>query len=140
VKQVDVRGSYVGAKLPHSITAQFHTSSNKLPNEFIGGDSTSPVADLSDPDFTIPIDPPVTLRGGRNYWLRVYAVEASPYENQWFWTDRTIQSGFPAVWAPGPGFGANCTGFSPRAGSCGLDPAAPDQAFKLEGKVVSVTP
>jgi hypothetical protein len=142
IRQVDVEGSFAGAALPHGAVASFYTSSKKRPSEAIAGDSIASAGSLSDPAFSIPIDPAITLRGGRTYWLLVYANEAAPYtDNQWFWTDRTVQSGNPAVWSAGAGFGSDCTStFAPRASVCGIDPTAPDQVFKLEGKAVLTAP
>jgi hypothetical protein len=53
---------------------------------------------------------------------------------QWGWADRSVQSNSAAAWEnPGGGFGTACTSWGARATTCNIDPANPDQVFRIDG-------
>jgi hypothetical protein len=50
---------------------------------------------------------------------------------EWGWTDRTVTNLNPAVWRNPSGFFGACTNWSRRGATCGLDPSAPDQVYRI---------
>jgi hypothetical protein len=56
---------------------------------------------------------------------------------KWGWTDRTVTDLDPAVWRNPSGFFGACTSWSRRAATCGLDPSAPDQVYRIYANVLS---
>ena len=50
---------------------------------------------------------------------------------EWGWTDRTVTDLNPAVWRNPSGFFGACTNWSRRGATCGLDPSAPDQVYRI---------
>lgn len=140
VKNVRVDGIYSsgGGPVP-SVNVAFYRNNSGLPGRQIySATGLIPSAGLVSGDFVIPLSTPAELKAGRTFWVSVQANFFSADE-VWNWTDRSVQSGNPAAWKnPGNGSGTGCTSFAPRATTCGSDPTAPDQVFKLIGRAVPV--
>ena len=139
VKQVNVDGAYEGTGFPTAVNVSF-AKGKQRPEVAVSG-ANIVLADFSSPDFVIPLDPAVRLRAGKRYWVMVTAIETFA-AGRWLWTARTVTSGFPSMWInPFGGFGIpQCTSLAERAATCGLQEPAPDQVFKLRGKVIPVAP
>ena len=65
------------------------------------------------------------------YWVEIQANMTAMCCGEWGWTDRTLTSGNAAVWRNPSGFFGACTSWSRRAATCGLDPSAPDQVYRI---------
>ena len=82
------------------------------------------------PEFGRPILYPGT------YWLEIQANMTVICCGEWGWTNRTVTSVNAAVWQnPSGSFGA-CQSWSRRGATCGLDPSAPDQVYRLTGNLL----
>jgi hypothetical protein len=55
---------------------------------------------------------------------------------EWGWTDRTVTNLNAGVWRNPSGFFGACTSWSRRAATCGLDPSAPDQVYRIYANVL----
>src|ERR1043166_1772169 len=91
------------------------------------------------PDFTINWSP-FGLPNG-TYWISVQAVQDFNPNGQWFWHNRTVQSGNAgAAWQnPGDGYGTGCVTWN-RKNACMPDQVWPDQVFSILGFVEGPTP
>ena len=88
--------------------------------------------------FVVPIEP-VTLPAGA-YWLSVQANQDYLEDQQWYWTNRTVPSNYPAAWRnPLDGFGTGCVAWGYRF-ECSGDDTEPDQVFRLSGSLTLYTP
>jgi hypothetical protein len=67
------------------------------------------------------------------YWIEIQPNMTFATQGEWGWTDRTVQSNSAAAWQnPGGGFGV-CMTWGQRGATCGMDPGAPDQVFRING-------
>lgn len=132
VDEVDIGGGYFGFPGP---VAGFHVfiyqDSAGLP-----GTQVYSALDQSytgtDPDFVITLATPASLPEG-TYWISVQAHMDFSVGGQWYWSDRTVQSGNPGVWQnPGGGFGV-CPTWAPKTGCVGTPD--PDAVFRLAGTI-----
>lgn len=83
--------------------------------------------------FTINLPTPAVLGAG-TYWIEIQANMTFGTQGEWGWSNRTVTSNNPAVWQnPGGGLGV-CPSWSRRV-TCGVEPTAPDQMFRLNGTV-----
>src|SRR5262245_63099668 len=57
---------------------------------------------------------------------------------KWGWTDRTVTNLNAAVWRNPGGFFGACTNWSRRGATCGLDPSAPDQVYRIYANVIPI--
>ena len=91
------------------------------------------------PDFTINLS--LVTIGPGTYWVSVQARQDSNPNGQWFWHNRTIQSGNAgASWQnPGDGYGTGCTTWN-RKNTCMPDQVWPDQVFQILGFPEGPTP
>ena len=72
------------------------------------------------------------------YWVEIQANMTATCCGEWGWTDRTVTRLNPAVWRNPSGFFGACTNWSRRAATCGLDPSAPDQVYRIYANVIPV--
>jgi len=84
------------------------------------------------PDFVIPLSP-FSLPSG-TYWVSVQARQDFNPSGQWFWHNRTVQSGnASAAWQnPGNGYATGCVTWN-RKNACLPDQVWPDQVFQILG-------
>ena len=92
------------------------------------------------PDFTINLGNPFSLPSG-TYWVSVQARQDFNPNGQWFWHNRTVQSGNAgAAWQnPGDGYGTGCVTWN-RKDACMPDQVWPDQVFQILGFYEGPTP
>lgn len=130
INQVDVSGAYISGSGPaSSVNVIFYTDGNSLPSTPVATQNN--LAFTNGPSFNIPLAPVVLTPG--HYWVSVVANMPYTPNGQWGWTDRTVTSNSPAAWRnPNDGF-KSCIDWGSRGISCGFDPAAPDQVFRLQG-------
>ncbi|MBK8466762.1 MAG: VCBS repeat-containing protein [Chloracidobacterium sp.] len=90
-------------------------------------------------EFEITLPSSVTLQTGI-YWASVQARMDFTPGGQWAWANRAA---FPSLsvaqWKnPGGGYSIpQCVNFANRGAVCGIDPSFPEQAFRLEGFIVT---
>jgi len=80
---------------------------------------------------------PSVLYPGR-YWVEIQANMTAKCCGEWGWTDRTVTDLNAAVWRNPSGFFGVCTSWSRRGATCGLDPTAPDQVYRIYANVIPV--
>ena len=71
------------------------------------------------------------------YWVEIQANMTAMCCGEWGWTNRTVTGLDPAVWRNPSGFFGACTSWSRRAATCGLDPSAPDQVYRIYANVLA---
>jgi hypothetical protein len=132
IKQVDVAGFTYG--LVPRATVEIYADSGGLPGTQLASVTRTPTQ-LGSGDLTIKLGSAnfVTLTSG-TYWVSVYADMAIFTYGEWGWTDRTVQSGQPAVFQePGDGFGVGCPSWGNLVACTGA--SAPDMVFDLRGNL-----
>src|SRR6266508_1629276 len=137
VNQVEVEGQYFNGPGPAtSVNVRFFADASGLPGTLIAERlNANFTVGPEDGDFVIPLDQAVPLGPG-TYWLSVQANENFTISGQWGWTDRTVSAHMGAAWRNPPGgYATACTNWGRRPTTCGIDPAAPDQVFRLLGNV-----
>ena len=72
------------------------------------------------------------------YWVEIQANMTAKCCGEWGWTDRTVTDLNAAVWRNPSGFFGACTSWSRRGATCGLDPSAPDQVYRIYANVIPV--
>ena len=133
VRWIDVDGAYFNGPGPaNTFTVYFYSDNDGFPGNQIY--STLAPWTQSGSTFTFHIcdNPPCSpfLYPGR-YWVEIQANMTAMCCGEWGWTDRTLTSGNAAVWRNPSGFFGACTSWSRRAATCGLDPSAPDQVYRI---------
>jgi hypothetical protein len=135
VRWIDVDGAYFNGPGPaNTFTVYFYSDNDGFPGNAIY--STLALWTQTGSTFTFHIcDSPDTcevpfLYPGR-YWVEIQANMTAMCCGEWGWTDRTLTSGNAAVWRNPSGFFGACTSWSRRAATCGLDPSAPDQVYRI---------
>ena len=87
--------------------------------------------------FTVNLIPPAMLTAG-TYWIEIQPNMRFATHGKWGWSDRTVQSNFPAAWQnPGGGSGF-CPSWSVKT-VCFPSTRGPDQVFRISG-TSNVTP
>jgi hypothetical protein len=137
IEGVEVDGEYnVGPAQAFHVF--FHVASGSLPgvagctrlgNPFTPGPGAG--------DAVITLTSPCVIPPG-TYWVSVQARQDFNPAGQWFWQNRTVQSGNPSAWQnPGGGFGSPCASWGVKT-ACLPGQVGPDQVFRLTGIVVPV--
>jgi len=141
VRWIDVDGAYFNGPGPaNTFTVYFYSDNDGFPGNQIY--STLALWTQTGSTFRIHVcDSPDTcevpfLYPGR-YWVEIQANMTAMCCGEWGWTDRTLTSGNAAVWRNPSGFFGACTSWSRRAATCGLDPSAPDQVYRIYANVLS---
>jgi hypothetical protein len=141
IDNVTVVGAYFNGPGPAaSVHVAFYANSGSLPGAPVAGCDYPAVVPVDTAgSFSITLAPVCALAPG-TYWVSVVANMDFTPNGQWGWTDRTVTSNNPAAWRnPGGGFALPaCTGFAPRAATCGIGAGSPDQVFSLSGVTTPV--
>jgi hypothetical protein len=136
VSQVEVDGQYFNGPGPAtSVNIRFYTDAGGLPGTMIHEQLNLAFTDgPAAGDLVVAINPGIPLGPG-TYWLSVQVNQTFTTTGQWGWTDRTVSANMGAAWRnPGGGYGV-CPNWGRRPTTCAIDPAAPDQVFRLIGNV-----
>jgi hypothetical protein len=140
VESIDADGLYSGADCPgpaENFNVRFYSDSAGLPGALVESRIGMSYVQVGS-TFTVTVSPAVGLAAG-TYWVSVQARQDDNPNGQWFWTDRTVQSNSPAAWQnPGGGWG-RCPTWGQKV-TCGGDPDAPDQVYRLNGTTGGGTP
>jgi len=138
VTTVEVPGRYESGPGPaESVNVFFYADAGGLPGVLeYSALGVTPSAGLASGSFTIDLPALVTLDPG-THWVSVQANQNFTSAGQWFWTERTVQSGNEYAWQnPGDGFGTGCTTWGPGVTTCGIR-VSPDLCFTLSGGLAS---
>jgi hypothetical protein len=131
IDQVDVAGQYSTGGPAAAFHVFIYSDAGGLPgtNVYTALDQTYSDGGTGT-DFVITLSSPATLTEG-TYWVSVQSRQDFGTAGQWFWNDRSVQSGNPAAWQnPGGGFGTGCTTWGVRGTCIG---GAPDHVYRLSG-------
>ena len=138
MRWIDVDGAYFNGPGPaNSFNVFFYYDNGGFPgmqvwsrtllSDWIQNGSTFTI---NLPQFGRPILYPGT------YWVEIQANMTAMCCGEWGWTNRTVANVNAAVWQnPSGSFGA-CQSWSRRGATCGLDPSAPDQVYRLTGNLL----
>ena len=138
VRWIDVDGVYFNGPGPaNTFTVYFYSDNDGFPGN--QSYATSALWTQNGTTFTFHIcdNPPCGpfLYPGR-YWLEIQANMTAMCCGEWGWTNRTVTNPDAAVWRNPSGFFGVCTSWSRRAATCGLDPSAPDQVYRIWANLV----
>jgi hypothetical protein len=141
VRWIDVDAAYFNGQGPaNSFTVYFYADNDGFPGNQVyatlawweQNGSTFRVHLCDNPPSCQPY-----LYPGR-YWVEIQASMTAKCCGEWGWTDRTITNLDAAVWRNPSGFFGACTNWSRRGTTCGLDPSAPDQVYRISAEVIPV--
>jgi hypothetical protein len=135
VRRIDVDGAYFNGPGPaNTFTVYFYSDNDGFPGNQVY--ATFAWWTQTGSTFTLHVcdNPPcqgqAILFPGR-YWLEIQANMTAGCCGEWGWTDRTVTDLNAAVWRNPSGFFGACTNWGRRAATCGLDPSAPDQVYRI---------
>jgi hypothetical protein len=135
VRWIDVDGAYFNGPGPaNSFTVYFYADNDGFPGNQVY--ATFAPWEQNGSTFRIhvcdspPCDGQPFLYPGK-YWVEIQANMTAMCCGEWGWTDRTVTNLDAAVWRNPSGFFGACTNWSRRAATCGLDPSAPDQVYRI---------
>ena len=139
VRWIDVDGAYFNGPGPaKTFTVYFYSDNDGFPGNQVY--ATSALWTQNGTTFTFHIcdNPPCGpfLYPGR-YWVEIQANMTAMCCGEWGWTNRTVTNPDAAVWRNPSGFFGACTSWSRRAATCGLDPSAPDQVYRIYANVLA---
>ncbi len=141
VRWIDVDGAYFNGSGPaNSFTVYFYADNDGFPVNQVY--ATLAWWEQNGSTFRIHVcdNPPCQgqpiLFPGK-YWVEIQANMTAMCCGEWGWTDRTVTDLDPAVWRNPSGFFGACTSWSRRAATCGLDPSAPDQVYRIYANVLA---
>jgi hypothetical protein len=139
IEGVDVDGEYMGAGPAASFHVHFYADASTLPGALVCDRPANPFTNgPSAGDAVITLTSPCVLAGPGAYWVSVQSRQDFNPAGQWFWQNRSVQSGFPAAWQnPGDGFGTGCATWQVRT-LCLPSIPGPDQVYRLNGVIVPV--
>ena len=131
VQSIDADGLYFNGAGPATDWNVFiYTDSGGLPGTQVYSTLNQPVS-VSGTTFTVNLTPAAVLSAG-TYWIEIQANMTYGTQGEWGWTDRTVQSNFPAAWQnPGGGF-AICPTWTNKL-TCITTAGGPDQVYRLNG-------
>jgi hypothetical protein len=88
-------------------------------------------------DAVITLTSPCVLGPG-TYWVSVQARQDFGPAGQWFWQNRSVQTGNASAWQnPGGAWGTTCSTWDVKT-SCIPVQVGPDQVYRLNGTMVPV--
>jgi hypothetical protein len=120
---------------PQTFNVRFYFDDGSLPGT-VAAERLAQAYVQSGFEYSITLSTPVHLDPGL-YWIAVQAVNQLNSEG-WYWATNTTQTNLPAVWRnPGGGLGTPCPDWGPRAATCNVQPAFPDQTFVIYGALDS---
>ena len=137
IEGVDVDGEYNGGPAD-SFHVFFYNNSASLPGTLVCSRLANPfIVGPTAGDAVITLTSPCALGAG-TYWVSVMARQDFGPAGQWFWQNRTVQSGNPSAWQnPGGGWGTGCATWGVKT-TCIPVQVGPDQVFRLNGIIVPV--
>ena len=133
MRWIDVDGAYFNGPGPaNSFNVFFYYDNDGFPGMQVW--SRTILGDWHQNGSTFTINLPTCcwpiLYPGR-YWVEIQANMTAMCCGEWGWTNRTVANVNAAVWQnPSGSFGA-CQSWSRRGATCGLDPSAPDQVYRI---------
>jgi len=139
VRWIDVDGAYFNGPGPaNSFTVSFYADNDGFPGNQVYA-TVAPSWEQNGSTFRVyvcyaPFEC-FDLYPGR-YWVEIQANMTAKCCGEWGWTDRTVTSLNSAVWRNPSGFFGACTNWSRRGATCGLDPSAPDQVYRIYASVI----
>lgn len=140
VRWIDVDGAYFNGPGPaNTFTVFFYADNDGFPGNQVY--ATFAPWTQSGSTFTLhicdnpPCQQPILFPG--KYWVEIQANMTATCCGEWGWTDRTVTNLDPAVWRNPGGFFGACTSWSRRGATCGLDPSAPDQVYRIYANLLS---
>ena len=140
VRWIDVDGSYFNGPGPaNTFSVFFYSDNGGFPVSQIY--STLASWEQNGSTFRVhvcdsPPCPSVVYPG--TYWIEIQANMTAKCCGEWGWTDRTVTDLNAAVWRNPSGFFGACTSWGRRGATCGLDPSAPDQVYRIYAEVIPV--
>ncbi len=140
VRWIDVDGSYFNGPGPaNTFTVVFYSDNGGFPLSQIYATFAS--WEQNGSTFRVYVcdteSCQLILYPGR-YWVEIQANMTAKCCGEWGWTDRTATNLNPAAWRNPSGFFGACTSWSRRGATCGLDPSAPDQVYRIYAQVIPV--
>ena len=132
VQSIDADGAYFfGAGPAIDWNVFFYADNAGFPGAQVYSTTHQPVHQ-NGRTFTVNLPSPAVLSAG-TYWVEIQAHMTYGTQGEWGWSNRTVTSYNAAAWQnPGGGLGV-CPSWSRRGATCGTDPSAPDQAYRLNG-------
>jgi hypothetical protein len=135
VQSIDVDGGYfVGAGPATDWNVFFYVDNAGFPGAQVYNSTHQPVQ-RNGRTFTINLPTPAMLNPG-TYWVEIQANMIYDSQGQWGWSDRTVTSHNAAVWQNPGGSLGSCRTWGRRGATCGIDPSAPDQVYRLNGTTI----
>ncbi|MGE5213778.1 MAG: hypothetical protein ACM3NN_08820 [Nitrospirota bacterium] len=138
VRWIDVDGAYFNGPGPaNTFTVYFYSDNDGFPGNQVY--ATFAWWEQNGSTFRVHVcdNPPCQpiLYPGR-YWIEIQANMTAGCCGEWGWTDRTVTDLDAAAWRNPSGFFGACTSWGRRAATCGLDPSAPDQVYRIYANVI----
>jgi hypothetical protein len=132
VQSIDADGAYFfGAGPAIDWNVYFYANNAGFPGAQVYSTTHQPVHQNGS-TFTVNLPTPAVLSAG-TYWVEIQAHMTYGTQGEWGWSNRTVTSYNAAAWQnPGHGLGV-CPTWSRRGATCGTDPSAPDQVYRLNG-------
>ena len=138
MRWIDVDGAYFNGPGPaNSFNVFFYYDNGGFPSmqvwsrTLLGGwTQNGSTFTINLPEFDRPILYPGT------YWVEIQANMTAMCCGEWGWTNRTVTSVNAAVWQNPSGFFGACQSWGRRGATCGFDPSAPDQVYRLTGNLL----
>ena len=139
VQRIDVDGAYFNGPGPaNSFTVYFYSDNDGFPGNQIYSTVAASVSQNGSTFSLVFCSSCRRLLYPGRYWVEVQANMTATCCGEWGWTDRTVTNVNAAVWRNPSGFFGGCTTWSRRAATCGLDPSAPDQVYRMYAALVVV--
>jgi hypothetical protein len=137
IEGVDVDGEYDGGPAA-SFHVFFYDNAAFLPGTLVCSRLANPFTiGPSAGDAVITLTSPCVLGPG-TYWVSVQARQDFGPAGQWFWQNRTVQTGNASAWQnPGGAWGTGCATWNVKT-LCIPVQVGPDQVFRLNGVIVPV--
>ena len=137
IEGVDVDGEYNGGPAA-SLHVFFYSNAGTLPGALACSRLANPFTiGPAAGDAVITLSSPCVLTPG-TYWVSVQARQDFGPAGQWFWQNRTVQSGNASAWQnPGGAWGTGCATWGVKT-TCIPVQVGPDQVYRLNGVIVPV--
>lgn len=120
-----------------TVDVAFYADASGLPGTLVASLTNVAFTDDGAGSFTANLGSGVDLAAG-TYWVSAVVEMSFGAGGQWYWNNRTVQSGAAAAWQnPGNGFGSGCTSWRVRATCTG---SAPDNLFAIQGSQLAAVP
>lgn len=131
ITQIDAPGFVFGSP-PSTVNAFLYVNSGSLPGAELSHGTAISASRTPGGNYTVPLTGTAALQSG-TYWVSVQQTGATYTTNDWFWQDRTVPAGNPAVFRnPGGGSTPACTNWTPMP-TCFNDPTELGVLFRLSG-------